>query len=144
MQFTALVVALVVTLGMLIALLLNQSFPGRGLVRTLILLPWAIPPVVNGLMWQWIYDSKVGALNGLLVSLGVHEGVSRLAFGPDLGAAGAGLGGRVEPGAARGDPVAGRAAANTRRALRCGARRRRQPVPALPAHDLPVARPDRC
>ncbi len=71
MLFTALVVALVVTLGMLIALLLNQSFPGRGLVRTLILLPWAIPPVVNGLMWQWIYDSKVGALNGLLVSLGV-------------------------------------------------------------------------
>ena len=71
MLFTALVVALVVTLGMLIALLLNQSFPGRGLVRTLILLPWAIPPVVNGLMWQWIYDLKVGALNGLLVSLGV-------------------------------------------------------------------------
>ena len=71
MLFTALVVALVVTLGMLIALLLNQSFPGRGLVRTLILLPWAIPPVVNGLMWQWIYNSKVGALNGLLVSLGV-------------------------------------------------------------------------
>jgi multiple sugar transport system permease protein len=71
MLFTALVVALVVTLGMLIALLLDQSFPGRSLVRTLILLPWAIPPVVNGLMWQWIYDSKVGALNGLLVSLGV-------------------------------------------------------------------------
>lgn len=71
MLFTALVVALVVTLGMLIALLLNQPFPGHGMVRTLILLPWAIPPVVNGLMWQWIYDSKVGALNGLLVSLGV-------------------------------------------------------------------------
>jgi ABC-type sugar transport system permease subunit len=71
MLFTGLVVALVVTLGMLIALLLNQPFPGRGLVRTLILLPWAIPPVVNGLMWQWIYDSKVGALNGLLVTLGV-------------------------------------------------------------------------
>ena len=71
MLFTTLVVVLVVTLGMLIALLLNQSFPGCGLVRTLILLPWAIPPVVNGLMWQWIYDSKVGALNGLLVSLGV-------------------------------------------------------------------------
>lgn len=71
MLFTTLVVALVVVLGMLIALLLNQPFPGRGLVRTLILLPWAIPPVVNGLMWQWIYDSKVGALNGLLVSLGV-------------------------------------------------------------------------
>src|SRR4029453_8890547 len=30
-----------------------------------------IPPVVNGVMWQWIYDSKIGALNGLLVGLGV-------------------------------------------------------------------------
>ena len=70
-QFTLLVVITVSVLGVLIALLLNQSFPGRGLVRTLVLLPWAIPPVVNGLMWQWIYDSKIGALNGLLVSLGI-------------------------------------------------------------------------
>ena len=61
----------VTVLGVCIALLLNQRFPGRGFLRTLILLPWAIPPVVNGLMWQWIYDSKIGALNGLLVSLGI-------------------------------------------------------------------------
>jgi multiple sugar transport system permease protein len=71
LAFTTLAVALVVLLGLAIALLLNNDFPGRNLVRTLILLPWAIPPVVNGLMWQWIYDSKVGALNGLLVSLGI-------------------------------------------------------------------------
>ena len=58
-------VGLVVALGILIALLLNEPFPGRGFVRTMILLPWAIPPVVNGLMWQWIYDAKVGALNGV-------------------------------------------------------------------------------
>jgi multiple sugar transport system permease protein len=72
-QFTVLVVGLVAFLGVLIALLLNQPFPGRGLLRTLILLPWAIPPVVNGLMWQWIYDSKIGALNGLLTSIGVID-----------------------------------------------------------------------
>jgi ABC-type sugar transport system permease subunit len=70
LAFTARAVALVVLLGLVIALLLNRDFPGRNVVRTLILLPWAIPPVVNGLMCQWIYDSKVGALNGLLVSLG--------------------------------------------------------------------------
>jgi multiple sugar transport system permease protein len=69
-QFTVLVVVIVAVLGTCIALLLNQPFPGRGILRTLILLPWAIPPVVNGLMWQWIYDSKVGALNGLLVTIG--------------------------------------------------------------------------
>jgi multiple sugar transport system permease protein len=72
-QFTVMVVASVAVLGVVIALLLNQNFPGRTLVRTLILLPWAIPPVVNGLMWQWIYDSKIGALNGLLFSLGFIE-----------------------------------------------------------------------
>src|SRR4030095_6682450 len=49
----------------------DRRFPGSGVVRTLLLIPWAIPPVVNGLMWQWIYDSKIGALNGLLVGLGV-------------------------------------------------------------------------
>lgn len=69
-EFTVLVVTIVAVLGILIAILLNQSFPGRALLRTLVLLPWAIPPVVNGLMWQWIYDAKIGALNGLLVSLG--------------------------------------------------------------------------
>jgi multiple sugar transport system permease protein len=70
-QFTLLVVVTVSVLGVLVALLLNQPFRGRGFVRALVLLPWAIPPVVNGLMWQWIYDSKIGALNGLLVSLGM-------------------------------------------------------------------------
>jgi multiple sugar transport system permease protein len=73
-EFTALAVLLVVVFAILVALLLNEPFPGRGVVRTLILIPWAIPPVVNGLMWQWIYDSNVGALNGLLYSLGfIHE-----------------------------------------------------------------------
>lgn len=70
-KFTVLVVAVVAVLGICIALLLNQPFRGRAMIRTLILLPWAIPPVVNGLMWQWIYDAKIGALNGLLVGLGV-------------------------------------------------------------------------
>ena len=70
-QFTVLVVTAVIVLGVCVALLLHRPFPGRAILRTLILLPWAIPPVVNGLMWQWIYDSKIGALNGLLVSLGL-------------------------------------------------------------------------
>jgi multiple sugar transport system permease protein len=70
-QFTVLVVTLVVGLGIVFALLLNREFPGCGIIRALILVPWAIPPVVNGMMWQWIYDSKVGALNGLLMSLGL-------------------------------------------------------------------------
>ena len=71
LQFTFLVVSSVTIIGIFVALLLNMPFRGRGLLRSLILLPWAIPPVVNGLMWQWIYDSKIGALNGVLVALGI-------------------------------------------------------------------------
>jgi len=52
LQFTVLVVTAVTVLGVCIALLLNQRFRGRGVVRTLILLPWAIPLVVNGLLRQ--------------------------------------------------------------------------------------------
>ncbi len=69
--FTVLAVVIVVALGMAVALLLNRPFPGCGLVRAVILIPWAIPPVVNGLMWQWIYDPKIGALNALLHGLGL-------------------------------------------------------------------------
>jgi ABC-type sugar transport system permease subunit len=49
------------------ALVLNQSFRGRSFVRAVILLPWAIPTVVNARMWEWIYaGSSFGALNGLM------------------------------------------------------------------------------
>ena len=69
--FSSLSVTLVVLIGLLIALLLNEPFPGRGVVRAFVLVPWAIPPVVNGMLWQWLYDGKVGVLNGLLVQLGL-------------------------------------------------------------------------
>jgi multiple sugar transport system permease protein len=71
--FTVLAVVLVTVFGLLAALLLSRPFPGCGLVRALILIPWAIPPVVNGLMWQWIYDPKIGALNALLKYFGVID-----------------------------------------------------------------------
>ena len=72
-MFTAASVVLVLVIGTGIALVVNETFRGRGFVRALILLPWAIPPIVNGLMWQWIFNSKVGALNGLLYSLGIID-----------------------------------------------------------------------
>ena len=69
--FTGLSVASVIAVSTAIALVANESFRGRWLVRCLILVPWAIPPVVNGIMWQWIFDSKLGAFNGLLYSMGL-------------------------------------------------------------------------
>ena len=71
--FVLLSVSLIVVLGIAIAVLANQPIRGQAVLRTLILVPWAIPPVVNGLMWQWIYNSRAGALNGLLVSLGIID-----------------------------------------------------------------------
>ena len=66
-------VALVVAMSLVMALLLNESFLGRGVLRSLILLPWALPGVVNGLMWRWVFNARVGALNGALFDLGLID-----------------------------------------------------------------------
>jgi ABC-type sugar transport system permease subunit len=60
-----------IPIGLAIAILLDQEFKGRGLVRALILIPWAIPTIVNGALWEWIYNPSYGALNGLLLQLGL-------------------------------------------------------------------------
>jgi ABC-type sugar transport system permease subunit len=60
-------------IGMAIALLLNEQFYGRNIVRAIILIPWAIPTVVNGALWQWIYNSSYGALNGILIQFNIIE-----------------------------------------------------------------------
>lgn len=56
-------------IALLVALLLNEDFPGRKLLSAVLLIPWAIPYVANALMWKWIYDSNYGALNGILYQL---------------------------------------------------------------------------
>jgi multiple sugar transport system permease protein len=58
-------------LGVAIALVLNQKFVGRGLMRGLIILPWALPSIVNAAMWQWIFNANYGALNALFHQLGL-------------------------------------------------------------------------
>lgn len=72
-EFTLISVVAIAALALLVALLLNETFRGRPLIGALLLVPWAIPTVANGLMWKWIYDSGYGALNGLLYQLGVIE-----------------------------------------------------------------------
>lgn len=69
--FTALSVVLILTMGMGIALLLNERFVGRGLLRAALLIPWAVPHIVNGLMWKWLLDPGYGIINGLLSQLGL-------------------------------------------------------------------------
>ncbi len=69
--FTVACVVAVTVLALGVALLLNETFRGRRLVGALLLVPWAIPSVANGLMWKWIYNPDYGALNGALLQLGV-------------------------------------------------------------------------
>jgi multiple sugar transport system permease protein len=69
----ALVLPLETALGLAIALLLNENFPGRGIVRTLVILPWMLPPVVNGFLWNWLLNGEYGALNGLLYQIGLID-----------------------------------------------------------------------
>jgi trehalose/maltose transport system permease protein len=64
-------VTLETVLGTVIALVLNASFPGRGLVRAAVLIPWAIPTVVSAKIWGWIYNDQFGLLNDLLMRLGL-------------------------------------------------------------------------
>ena len=71
LYFTVVSVGLEFVLGLGVAMLLNQEFPGRGLMRGLLILPWALPTVVNGVLWAWIFDANYGALNALLKQWGL-------------------------------------------------------------------------
>jgi multiple sugar transport system permease protein len=60
-------------LGVLVALLLNQQFYGRTVLRALMILPWALPTVVNATLWRLIYNPEYGALNAALTGLGLMD-----------------------------------------------------------------------
>jgi multiple sugar transport system permease protein len=69
--FTVTSVCLELLLGLGIALVLNRSFRGRNLVRTIAILPWALPTALIGLAWTWIFNDQFGAVNDILIRLGV-------------------------------------------------------------------------
>ncbi len=71
--FTIASVILEVIAGLLFALLLNKTFPGRGLLRALILIPWAIPTVIAGRIWQLMYQYSFGVVNYIVTSTGLSE-----------------------------------------------------------------------
>ena len=66
-------VLVIVTVAFFIALLLDQDFPGRGILRALLLVPWAIPAVVNGFLWKWLLDANYGIINAIFSSVGLIE-----------------------------------------------------------------------
>lgn len=60
-------------LGLGWALVMHQEFPGRGALRALSLLPWVLPSTVCAFVWGWIFNSRFGVINAVLMSLGVIE-----------------------------------------------------------------------
>jgi ABC-type sugar transport system permease subunit len=69
--FTVVSTVLELGLGLGLALLMDQPLRLRWLLRSIIILPWALPTIVNALMWRWIDNAEYGALNALLTQTGV-------------------------------------------------------------------------
>ncbi|MBB2682866.1 UNVERIFIED_ORG: trehalose/maltose transport system permease protein [Rhizobium etli] len=70
-KFTLLSVVLETVLGLIVALVLNARFVGRGIVRAAILIPWAIPTIVSAKMWAWMLNDQFGILNDILLGFGL-------------------------------------------------------------------------
>ena len=68
-KFTLITVSFEFVLGLIIALVVNSSFKGRGVMRAVMLVPWAIPTVVAAQMWKWMLDDVFGVVNDLLIKL---------------------------------------------------------------------------
>jgi ABC-type sugar transport system permease subunit len=71
LYFTLVSTALELALGLVVAALLNAPLRGRWLFRAIVVIPWAIPTVVNASMWKGILSAQYGALNALLSQLGI-------------------------------------------------------------------------
>jgi multiple sugar transport system permease protein len=73
-EYVALAVSLELLLGVLVAVTLRRLFPGRGIVLAILVLPWALPSVVSGVLWRRVFDPDNGLLNSALLKLHViHE-----------------------------------------------------------------------
>ncbi|GHT80454.1 ABC transporter permease [Spirochaetia bacterium] len=69
--YTVSCIAIKLVLGTAFALVLNEKFPGRSIVRVAMLLPWAIPGMVAANTWKWIYNDQYGILNALMRRIGI-------------------------------------------------------------------------
>lgn len=72
--YVVLAVAIETVGGLMAALLLNRVKIGRRWLLAAVVLPWCLPPVVNAIIWMWIYNPSYGLLNGILQAVGLTEG----------------------------------------------------------------------
>lgn len=71
--FTISSVTLETLLGMVVALTIHSNFRGRGIVRTSMLVPWAIPTVVSAVLWDWMFHDRFGVINSILKQLNLMD-----------------------------------------------------------------------
>ena len=71
--FSVIEVVAVVAISLGIAVLLNHPLGRFGFFRILLIVPWAIAPVANAVLWKWILHANYGVLNGILNSLGIID-----------------------------------------------------------------------
>jgi multiple sugar transport system permease protein len=77
--WTIVVTAAQVLLGLCLALLLNRKIRFTSVYSVLMLVPWAMPPIIRGIVWRQVYDPDAGILNVLLLKLGIiHEHINWL------------------------------------------------------------------
>ncbi|MFW0699945.1 carbohydrate ABC transporter permease [Pantoea sp. R13S299] len=83
LYFTLVSVTFEGIIGVLVALLLNQKFVGRNVLRVLVILPWALPTIVNAMMWRLNFNPDYGSINALLSQLGIIDGYRSWLGSPD-------------------------------------------------------------
>ncbi|WP_293772720.1 sugar ABC transporter permease [uncultured Pantoea sp.] len=83
LYFTVVSVSFEGVIGVLVALLLNQKFVGRNVLRVLVILPWALPTIVNAMMWRLNFNPDYGSINALLTQLGILDGYRSWLGSPD-------------------------------------------------------------
>ncbi|WP_442796840.1 carbohydrate ABC transporter permease [Pantoea vagans] len=83
LYFTLVSVTFEGVIGVLVALLLNQKFVGRNILRVLVILPWALPTIVNAMMWRLNFNPDYGSINALLSQLGIIDGYRSWLGSPD-------------------------------------------------------------
>ena len=71
--WTVAVVGLSTVIGFVLALVLNQEFRGRKIVRAIVIFPWATALVIQAVIWKYIVNADYGSLNVLLTKLGVID-----------------------------------------------------------------------
>jgi multiple sugar transport system permease protein len=80
--YTAGTVGLALLIGMVCALLFQVNFPGRGLARAILTVPWGTPLVASALIWYWMYDPQYGLVNYVLRTTGITTANVSLLLSP--------------------------------------------------------------